>query len=133
MSFPIQIVDENDQPTGSATKEEAWQGGLYHRIVRVMVEDEAGNILLQKRTETKETYPGCWDNSAAGHVDAGEDYETAALRELAEELGITGYSLIEQRYYQTHGKHLGKKLNRFNKIFSVTVPHDTKFDLQVAE
>ncbi|MEM9161362.1 MAG: NUDIX domain-containing protein [Verrucomicrobiota bacterium] len=42
---------------------------------------------MQKRAKTKDTWPGAWDSSCSGHVDAGEDYETAALRELDEELG----------------------------------------------
>ena len=36
----------------------------------------------------KDRHPGVWDSSAAGHVDAGEDYDEAALRELEEELGV---------------------------------------------
>ena len=42
----------------------------------------------------KDKHPGVWDSSAAGHLDAGEDYATAARRELQEELGITDAPLI---------------------------------------
>ncbi|MBC8288789.1 MAG: NUDIX domain-containing protein, partial [Planctomycetes bacterium] len=44
---------------------------------------------LQLRSTTKDQYPSCWTASASGHLDAGEDYETAARRELEEELGLT--------------------------------------------
>lgn len=80
--IPIQIVDENNNPTGSATKQEAWRDGLVHRVVRISILDPAGRLLVQKRSLQKELFPGRWDNSAAGHVDAGETYEQAALREL---------------------------------------------------
>ena len=45
-------------------------------------------MLLQKRSEIKDSNPGCYDISSAGHVDAGCDYPESALRELKEELGI---------------------------------------------
>jgi len=43
---------------------------------------------MQKRAVTKDVHPNCWDSSAAGHVDSGETYERAAVRELSEELGV---------------------------------------------
>lgn len=45
-------------------------------------------VLLQKRSMTKDSFPGCLDISSAGHLDAGEAYDDAARRELSEELGI---------------------------------------------
>lgn len=133
MDVPIQIVDESDQPLRAGTKQEAWQNGLRHRIVRIMVDDGDGNILLPKRAATKSPYPGHWDSSAAGHVDAGETYEQAALRELEEELSLTGYVLTEVSYYPTQGVTEGKKLNRFNKLYTTTIPHDAMLRLQPEE
>lgn len=45
-------------------------------------------VLLQKRSFGKDSYPGCYDISSAGHIPAGGDYLDSALRELEEELGI---------------------------------------------
>ena len=45
-------------------------------------------MLLQKRSRNKETFPGCFDTSCAGHLSAGDSFEEGALRELYEELGI---------------------------------------------
>jgi isopentenyldiphosphate isomerase len=62
--------------------------GLWHRAVHIMVFDAAGRVFLQKRSMLKDLSPGLWDSSCSGHVDAGEDYDTSAVRELAEEIGV---------------------------------------------
>jgi isopentenyldiphosphate isomerase len=56
--------------------------------VHVLVFNAAGQIFLQKRSMKKDRQPGLWDSSASGHVDAGEDYDRCALRELREEIGL---------------------------------------------
>ncbi|HTE22167.1 MAG TPA: hypothetical protein VK674_03935 [Candidatus Limnocylindria bacterium] len=61
----IVVVDENDQPVGVFPKEEVWAKGLSHRIVHIMLEDDQGNLLLQKRSMQMDTAPGCWDHAAA--------------------------------------------------------------------
>ena len=53
---------------------------------------ERAELLLQKRSAQKDSFPGLYDISAAGHLDPGEDFAAAARRELAEELGVTGRS-----------------------------------------
>jgi isopentenyldiphosphate isomerase len=121
MSAPILIVDENDQPVGSATKQDAWRHGLKHRIVRIMIEDGRGSVLLQMRAPDKDIYPSCWDNSVAGHVDEGEDYDTAAYRELEEEVGITGKKLIEVGIYPHNETVDDKIFNQFNKVYKLTM------------
>jgi isopentenyl-diphosphate delta-isomerase len=50
--------------------------------------DAAGRIFLQKRSMLKDLSPGLWDSSCSGHLDAGEDYDAAAVRELGEEIGV---------------------------------------------
>ena len=52
-----------------------------------------GELLLQKRSLNKDIQPGRWDTSVGGHLDPGEDYLTAASREMAEELGVGGVAL----------------------------------------
>ena len=53
-----------------------------------MVVRTDGMILLQRRSMAKDLFPGWWDISVGGHVDAGESYDEAVVRELREELGI---------------------------------------------
>ncbi len=62
--------------------------GLRHRAVHVLVFNSRGEIFLQKRSMKKDRQPGVWDSSCSGHVDAGENYEATAVRELREELGL---------------------------------------------
>lgn len=123
----IQIVDENDKPIGKASISDARRKGLWHRIVRIMVEDINGRLLLQKRAASMHTYPGCWDASAAGHVDAGEDCLSSAKRELAEETGLNTEHLEEIASYKTEGQYKNQIVRRFNKTYKTVVDSGYKF------
>lgn len=68
--------------------------GLPHRATYILVFDGMGQLFVQKRTMSKDIYPGHYDIAAGGVVLAGESYDESAERELAEELGITGATLI---------------------------------------
>lgn len=63
-----------------------WHGSVHIWVIREL--DGDVEVLVQKRSEMKDSYPGCYDAAATGHIDAGEDALRAALRELGEELGI---------------------------------------------
>lgn len=132
-SVPIQIVDNKDNPIGSAPKEQAWAEGLVHRIVRIMLEDEQGNILLQHRDPSKSLFPDCWDNSTAGHVDADEEYEAAAHRELQEELGITNVALHEVGTYYDDSEWRGRKLYNFNKVYTARISSTASIVLEAGK
>ena len=82
------VVNERDEVVGRATRREVHARGLLHRAVHVLVFDAAGRVFLQKRSMKKDMSPGLWDSSCSGHVDSGEGYDTAAVRELAEEIGV---------------------------------------------
>lgn len=82
------VVDENDVPIGKATRAEVHEQNLIHRAVHVLVFNRNGDLWLQKRSLQKDKNPGVWDSSVSGHLDAGEDYLTAAIRELGEEIGV---------------------------------------------
>ena len=87
----LDIVDENGVPTGAVvSREKAHAEGIRHRTSHVWLARKRGGdleILLQKRCETKDSWPGCYDISSAGHIPAGADFIPSALRELREELG----------------------------------------------
>ena len=81
-------VDENDRVLGVITREEAHKKNIRHRAVHVFVQNTRGQWLLQRRSSGKDLDPLKWTTSCSGHVDAGETYIHAAIRECSEELGI---------------------------------------------
>ena len=84
----LDIVDENGVPTGrSVPRTVAHAEGLRHRTSHVwIVRRKAGRVqvLLQMRCAAKDSYPGCYDISSAGHIPAGDEFVGSALRELRE-------------------------------------------------
>jgi isopentenyl-diphosphate delta-isomerase type 1 len=82
------VVNDRDEVIGQNTRGEVHRLGLKHRAVHVLVFNRAGEVFLQKRSMKKDTFPGAWDSSASGHLDAGEDYDACAVRELREEIGL---------------------------------------------
>lgn len=84
----LDVVDQDDRFITIEKRKEIHRKRLLHRAVHVFVFDEKRRIYLQKRALTKDQDPGRWDSSASGHVDSGESYSVAAVRELEEELGM---------------------------------------------
>jgi isopentenyldiphosphate isomerase len=88
----LDIVDETGTPTGeTAARDDAHRCGIRHRTSHVWLLrkwDGKVQVLLQKRSQDKDSFPGCYDISSAGHIPAGENYLNSALRELREELGV---------------------------------------------
>ena len=83
------VVNELDEVTGQAPRREVHAHGWWHRAVHVLVFNHQGEVFLQKRSMKKDTAAGKWDSSSSGHLDTGEDYDVAAVRELREELGLS--------------------------------------------
>ena len=84
------VVDTSDTIIGYKTRAECHRDpSLVHRSAGVVIFDDRGRALLQKRSATKDLQPGLWGISAAGHVTKGETYEQCIERELKEELGIS--------------------------------------------
>lgn len=83
------VVDRNDNILGYKTRRECHHDKtLIHRTVGVLIFNDKGQLLLQKRSETKDMEPGLWCISASGHVIKGQTDAAAAHRELQEELGV---------------------------------------------
>jgi 16S rRNA (adenine1518-N6/adenine1519-N6)-dimethyltransferase len=84
--FPV--VDENDRLLSDAPRSQVHGNNLRHRAVHLFIFNRLGELFLQKRSRWKDRHPLLWDSSAAGHVEAGEEYDETAARELEEELGV---------------------------------------------
>jgi len=130
-------LDERGRFTGkTVTRAEAHESGAWHRGVLIFVLDNANRVLMQKRSMSKELWPGRWDGTAAGHVDAGEIGLFSAIRELEEELGFKVHP-SDVRYiggYLSEDK-IGKIFNRHvNEFYVAHLEVDTsKLELQSDE
>ena len=86
------IIDENGNPTGKTVERSiAHAEGIRHRTAHIWIirrKNGRTEILLQKRSRNKDSFPGKFDTSSAGHIQAGDEPLESALRELGEELGI---------------------------------------------
>ncbi len=82
------VVNDRDEVTGQATRKEVHRRRWFHRSVHAVVFGTDGRVFLQKRSLLKDSSPGKWDASCSGHVDGGEHYDGAVVRELAEEIGL---------------------------------------------
>jgi isopentenyldiphosphate isomerase len=83
------VVNERDEVVDRRPRSEVHRLGLKHRAVHVLIFNRRGQVFLQKRSMRKDRCPGAWDSSASGHLESGEDYDTGAVREVREELGVT--------------------------------------------
>ncbi|UCB44920.1 MAG: NUDIX domain-containing protein [Spirochaetota bacterium] len=82
------MYDERRNPTGRiGERSKVHSEGLWHRTVHIWIYKD-NSLLLQMRSKHKESFPGLWDVSAAGHVETGEEPLTTAIREIKEELGF---------------------------------------------
>lgn len=118
----LDIVDENGFPTGETIdRKQAHELGIRHRTAHVWIvrrREERLQVLLQKRSEEKDSYPGCYDISSAGHIPAGIDFIPSAIRELWEELG---YRAKEEEFI-----FCGKRIFEFKAIFHGKPFHDNQ-------
>lgn len=89
----LPLVDEEGNVIGSATRGECHDGSkLLHPVVHLHVFDSQGRLYLQQRPLWKDIQPGKWDTAVGGHVDYGEEVDSALQREVREELGIESFA-----------------------------------------
>jgi isopentenyl-diphosphate Delta-isomerase len=84
----VVLVDAGDAVVGVAPKLEAHRDGRLHRAVSVVLFDDRGRVLLQRRADGKYHSGGLWSNTCCGHPRPGESVADAARRRLFDELGI---------------------------------------------
>ena len=89
----VLVVDDHNHVLGALPRQEVRRDRLCHRATYVFVFNELGQLYVQERTLTKDIYPGYFEPATGGVVAEDESYDTAAYRELAEELGIDGVKL----------------------------------------
>ena len=123
----VAIVDDRNRVVGSAPRRDMRRNRLPHRSTYILVFNSRGDLCVQKRTATKDVFPGHYDIAAGGVVLAGETYEAGARRELAEEVGIRGVPLAHQFVFH----YADAYTQVWGSVFSCV--YDGKLVLQKAE
>lgn len=91
----VDIVDEQNEVIAQSSRQQMRAERLRHRATYIVVHDGMGKILVQRRTEIKDFYPGWLDATAGGVAQSGENVLDSARREAEEELGIAGVPFAE--------------------------------------
>lgn len=97
----VEVLSHSGAQTGKlVSKDHVHRRGLWHATVHIWLINEKKQCLIQRRSLKKETFPGLWDVSCAGHVEAGESPKQAACREIHEELGLE----VEEKNLEHFGR-----------------------------
>lgn len=96
------VVNEHDEVIDRLPRAVVHRDKRLHRAVHIFVFNSEGRLYIQKRSPFKDQLPNCWTSSCSGHVDSGEDYDTAAVRELGEELGVKIDSAAAMQFLFKH-------------------------------
>ncbi|HTZ17101.1 MAG TPA: NUDIX domain-containing protein [Dissulfurispiraceae bacterium] len=124
----FEIVDADGNVLGLRSRAEVHQDpSLLHKVAHVLVFNESGELLLQRRSMNKDVEPGKWDTSVGGHVSPGEDIKAAAFREMEEELGISCNDMDFLYSYIFSGRHESEL------VFSYRCTHNGPFTYNVEE
>lgn len=134
------VVDKRDRIVGYRTRYDCHHDRtLIHRGANLVIFDDFGRTLLQKRSMTKDIRPGYWQNAVGGHVSKGERYKKTIVRELEEELGITAPVRFYKKFLfdyanetEMEAVYIAKSNGpfRFNKTEVDQVRFVTKSELQ---
>ena len=118
--FPV--VDEDGNVTGTISRGQAHDGSkVLHPVVHLHLFNSRGELYLQERPAWKDIQPGKWDTATGGHVDYGESIADALVREVGEELGVTGFA----------PEFLGKYIFEGKRERELVYVYQTRFDGEV--
>jgi len=84
----VEVVDLDGNVIDVVSRKQMRSEKLRHRSVFIAVINDDGDLLVHRRADHKDVWPGWWDVAVGGVVGVGENYDVAARRELREELGI---------------------------------------------
>ena len=132
------VLDEQGNTTGKIkARSQVHKDGDWHKAVHIWIVNDKDDVLLQKRSPNKDSYPNMWDISSAGHLTAGDDSLSGAIREIKEELGVdilpSQLALIGTR--KSSSKPSASFINNeFNDVYLLRLSLDlSKIQLQEEE
>ncbi len=115
----IDIVNELDEVIGTSDVKTAHELRLHHRVIAVYVVNSNGKILLQEHLSSEKRL----DHSVGGHVESGEDYLAAAVRECREELNLDAKLTRVCTFLPQVTNY-----NHHFAVYECKVPEDWKFE-----
>jgi len=119
----VDIVDDDDRVVATVTRAEMRAGRLRHRCVFLVVRRPDGRVLVHQRSPAKDIWPSAWDIAVGGVVTAGEAWDAAAARELAEEVGIEAAELVLART----GRYDDADVDEVARVYTVTWDGPVRF------
>lgn len=124
----VVLLSPDARPIGQAGKEAAHRSpGRRHLAFSVMLQDEDGRFLLQRRALTKHHFRGFWANSCCSHPSPGEGVLAAAHRRLGQELGLIEQPTLRSVgafWYQAHDEDSGLAEFEYDVVVTGTVGRD---------
>lgn len=118
----VEEIDADGNTVRVVTRAEMRAGRLRHRCVFLLVVAD-GRLLVHRRADHKDVWPGRWDVAAGGVVTAGESWDVAASRELAEELGVDA-----EPVGVGEGSWSGDEAEVLGRVYVVEHPGPFRFD-----
>lgn len=120
---PVDLVDEAGRVLGRAPRREVRAKNLLHPGVGILCWNRTDELYVHRRTETKDVFPGLYDMFVGGVVACGESYESAAAREVEEELGIAGAALEPLFVHVYRGPHNWSRVAVFELEWNGPIRH----------
>lgn len=122
----LEVVNEKNEVVELKSRKEVHDKNLLHRSIHIMLFNSVGRLALQKRSMNKDRYPGYFTSATSGHVNPGESYEQAAIRELKEELDIEAPIIFLHKFPGTENSN-----NEFCSLYKCIT--DKKLNLNKEE
>jgi len=119
----VDVVDEEGRVVATVTRAEMRAGRLRHRCVFVVVRRSDGRVLVHQRSATKDLWPSAWDLAVGGVVTTGEEWDAAAMRELAEEVGIEDVRL----HFVRDARYADPDVDELARVYVVTWDGPVRF------
>ncbi|PXX56475.1 isopentenyl-diphosphate delta-isomerase [Nocardia tenerifensis] len=109
-ALPVELVDDAGHAVGTCPVSRAHQApGQLHRAFSVLLFDDDGRVLLQRRAAVKTRFPSQWANTCCGHPAPGEPVAAAAAVRLAEEMGLaTSFTEVGVYRYRAEDASTGR-------------------------
>ncbi|MFH1439255.1 MAG: NUDIX domain-containing protein [Candidatus Woesearchaeota archaeon] len=126
-------VDEDDNVIEKVLRSEARKKNLFHRSTSIIVFNSKGDILVHKRTLTKDIYPGYYDLAVGGGLSYGESYLEGAKREVEEEIGVKDAELTFLFKFRYEKDEENNRIKTFTNIYKLIFDGQIRFQEEEVE